>query len=286
MTGAGDGGAEPRSPRHPLFLWLAVIAGLAMAGGWVHFSGAVSGRIPAPDMQAAAALFYLVLFVPLAALAWLLGHMCDVPAIRPGRHPARFGALGLVAGSLGLAVAFALTAIRGGIGDGPGESSLGPALLLGLALTLIQTAAEEMLFRGWLQGVLTRLAGPLPGLALGALCFAAMHLAGGPVSGQAFINLTLAGLFFGLLAWKSGGLVAPIAAHFGWNAVEDLGLGLVPNPGIGPFGAIRDIDIAGPAIWGGSAVGLNASIGTSVVLLVLVIALTPWKRHQLTRNRT
>ncbi len=90
---------------------------------------------------------------------------------------------------------------------------------------------------------------------------------------MALVNLMLGGVLFGLLALRSGGLAAPVAAHFAWNATEDLGFGLVPNPGIGPLGALVDLDLAGPAHWGGSEEGLNTSVGMTVVLAALVVLL-------------
>ena len=66
-------------------------------------------------------------------------------------------------------------------------------------------------------------------------------------------------------------LVAPIAAHFAWNALEDLGLGLMPNPGTGPFGALRDFDLLGTQLWGGSEAGLAGGVGMTIVLVALLI---------------
>ncbi len=258
-----------RPKRHPLAAWGSIAIGLALAASWVHWSGEVSGLIAIGSLIEAATVFYLALFVPLAGLALLLGVVCAVPVLRIGRQPAIMALLGLTMGVAGICGGVALAWANADIAA-HGFAVSGPVLLLGLVLTLMQTGAEELLFRGWLQGVLTRLAGAWPGIALSAAAFAAMHLAGGAVPPLALANLALAGVLFGLLARATGGLAAPIAAHFAWNAVEDLGFGLVPNPGIGPFGAVRDIDIAGPALWGGGEAGLNASIGTMAVLVVLI----------------
>ena len=59
------------------------------------------------------------------------------------------------------------------------------------------------------------------------------------------------------------------------GAAEDLGFGLLPNPGLGDFGALANYDMLGGALWGGSEEGLNSSIAMTLVLTALVIPLLP-----------
>jgi uncharacterized protein len=122
---------------------------------------------------------------------------------------------------------------------------------------------------------------------LSALAFSGFHLwAGGASDPIALANLMLGGLWFGLLAQQSGGVIAPIAAHLGWNAAEDLGFGLLPNPGLGDFGALANYDMIGSVLWGGSEEGLNSSIAMTLVLTALVIPLLPVfaRGHRATRS--
>ena len=58
---------------------------------------------------------------------------------------------------------------------------------------------------------------------------------GHPVS---LLNILLAGIWFGLLALRTGGLLAPILAHFGYNWAEEMIFGASPNPGVGAFGSV------------------------------------------------
>jgi membrane protease YdiL (CAAX protease family) len=149
-------------------------------------------------------------------------------------------------------------------------------IALGLAIALLGVLAEELLFRGWLQPALEDRVGPQWAVLLSAVAFSAFHLwAGGATDAISLANLLLGGLWFGLLAQRSGGLVAPIAAHLGWNVAEDIGFGLVPNPGVGELGALSNHQMVGPAIWGGSEEGINASIAMTLVLAALVIPLLP-----------
>jgi membrane protease YdiL (CAAX protease family) len=268
MTAGAPGGAALSR----LAGWAAAVAGLAVAGGWLIWGQAVAAAIPAPSEPAAAAIFYLVLFVPLLPLAGLLGLLCRLRAFRAGTAPVSWCLAGLLLGAAGVAAAAGCAWLNGLAAPAAAPAPGMPGLLLsGLGVGLVQVAGEEALVRGWLQPLLARLTGPFAGIVLASLAFAALHLAGGEVGWHALANMVLAGLFFGVLAWRSGGIVAPVAAHFAWNAVEDQGLGLLPNPGAGPFGALRDLDITGAALWGGGADGLNASVATTLVLAALIL---------------
>jgi len=152
------------------------------------------------------------------------------------------------------------------------------ALLLGSFIILYQSAAEEIFFRGWFLPVAEKAWGWRIAVGTSALAFAALHVIGGARSPLSLVNLFLAGALFGLLAVRTRGLIAPIAAHFGWNWGEQLLFGLDPNPGVSVFGALFDRDLAGSALWGGGAEGLNASIAISFVLTALILPLIVWGR--------
>ncbi|MGF7473829.1 hypothetical protein WFJ45_24165, partial [Salmonella enterica subsp. enterica serovar Minnesota] len=55
--------------------------------------------------------------------------------------------------------------------------------------------------------------------------------------------------------------------------VEQLVLGLVPNPGLGAFGSVMDLELAGATLWGGSEEGLNASLAMTFALAMFVVPL-------------
>jgi len=132
---------------------------------------------------------------------------------------------------------------------------------------------EEVYFRGWLQPLLVRHYGMPVALLLSSLAFAALHIIGGARSPVTVANLFLGGLLFGLLAARGEGLAGAIAAHFTWNWSEQILLGVDPNPGVGSFGALLNLDLAGPALWGGSEEGLNASLAMTMTLLALLVPL-------------
>ena len=191
-----------------------------------------------------------------------------------GTSPLKMSGLGIALGLAGLFAAALYAAIAGHIRTGAGGEL---SLLTGTLAVAFQSATEEVYFRGWLQPLLVRAWGPIAGICTVALIFAGLHIAGGERSPVTMVNLFLGGILFGLMALRSGGIVLPIAAHFAWNWSEMMLLGLTPNPGVGSFGAIVDLDMAAAAIWGGSQEGLNASIGMSLALLALIIPLAVWR---------
>lgn len=254
--------------------WAAIVLGLGAVWGWITVAQRLSDRITFTSVGAATAAFNALIFGPLIVLALVLGVASQVRVLRAGEAPGRWLGVGLAAGAAGLLITVLFSWLNGALVPGEPASTAAELIGLGIGLTAFQVGAEEVLFRGWLQPALTARTGTVAGIVLTALVFGAFHIVGGgaqaPIS---LVNLALGGLLFGLLAQRSGGLLAPFAAHFAWNAIEDLGLGLVPNPGVGALGSLTNLDLTGAALWGGQSEGLNASIGSALVLLALILPL-------------
>lgn len=250
--------------------WAAAVGGMLVAVGWIHAAQILAPWLPPTAPQVAGALYYLLLFGPLIALAAALGWVCGVRPFRLGAYPVRWAMIGGALGAMALATSAWVAWRLGVMTSETAPPPIAATMLAGAALVLMQVSAEEALSRGWLQTLLADLVGAPAGIVLAAAAFAGLHLIAGPVSPLALLNTVLAGVFFGVLAHRSGGVVAPIAGHFAWNIVEDQGLGLVPNPGVSPFGAVRDYALGGQALWGGGVEGLNASVATTVALVVVI----------------
>ncbi len=98
-----------------------------------------------------------------------------------------------------------------------------PKLPEGLALwalnnLLLVAFAEEALFRGFLQASLARWLGGRTGgewaaIGLASLAFGTLHHAAGPLM---ILFASVAGVAYGL-AYRQGGLLASVSAHFGFN---------------------------------------------------------------------
>ncbi len=208
------------------------------------------------------------------------------------RRAAPAALVGLAVGVLGFLAATGVAAALGAVRPGAGGTGAGgtgldhrlSGLAIGAVLILIQAGAEELFFRGWLQPLLGARWGAWIGLGVTAVLFGAAHVVAGPISPIAVINDILAGAVFGLLALRSGGLVAPILGHWGWNWSEQSLLGLTPNPGVDPLGSLFDLDLTGPPLLSGGADEMNGSLAATAALLALLAITALWRSRLVARG--
>jgi hypothetical protein len=202
--------AGPAALAGPAPLVVLGLAALAAAGLGIAFNATRIGLRLDHRTSGAAALAFAVLGGLAAALAVasrLSG--ADLGLRRPVAIPSAAGAAVVVA-------ALILPAVV--LHPHPASPAPGAALSAIVLFGLFVAPAEELLFRGVLQGAATRLAGAPAGIAAGAAAFALAHL---PVYGPASLPLGLgAGLLLGWLRWWSRSLAAPTLAH----AIADLAL--------------------------------------------------------------
>lgn len=269
----------PRSDtprRSPLAAWAIIAIGLIASLAAIRGSEQLASAVPVTSLAMGNAVFYGLLFGPLIVLALVLGAVERRAVLRAGRKPLRWAAIGLALGAGGLATCVLYASLHGTLTNSDNPAVPPGFIALNVAIALFGVAAEEMLFRGWLLPSLDDRVGATLAVVLSALAFSAFHLwAGGATDPVSLANLMLGGLWFALLAQRSGGLIAPIAAHFGWNVTEDIGFGLVPNPGVGELGALSNHDLTGSLLWGGGEEGFNSSIAMTLVLVALLIPLLP-----------
>ncbi len=266
-------------PRSAFADWAIIIIGLIAALFAVAepVRDAISERITVDSVITGNVIFYAVLFVPLILLSLLLGLLGKHRVLRAGDSPLRWMLVGLLVGAGGLATCVLYVWLNGSLRPVPIDALAQNHLILGTAIVLLGVAAEELLFRGWLLGALQDMLGSSWAVLLSAIAFSGFHWwAGGAAADVVSLaNLLLGGMWFGLLAVRSGGILAPMAAHFAWNASESIVFGLDPNPGVDELGALTNYDLVGLPMWGGSAEGLNASIAMTLVLAALVVPLLP-----------
>jgi len=273
--------AEPADTgyRHPLLVLLAVsVVGAGCILGGVRVGDWLLAMIGPQRLSDAAieALFTLVIFVPIIVLSLIGSAVSGSGAILAGRSAPSMALFGLVIGASGLLIAAAFAGLAGIVI--PAAAATGPTWLIlgGAGLVLVQSSAEELLLRGWLQPTLERYWPGRVAILLSALWFMALHLLGDTRAPLTLLNLFLGGVMFGLLAHRSGGLAAPIAAHWAWNLSESLILGLDPNPGVGAFGSFFDLDMVGSRFWAGAEEGLNGGAAITFVLIAILLPLSVW----------
>ena len=256
-----------------VFGWAMIVAGVVAALALLLGGQELAARLPMKPPIMALILFYTVLFTPLALLGLILGLIERRPILRGGRNPLRWAAIGLAVGVGGMGAAAGYVWLNGTmIAATSSEAFPGGTIALGLAISVLTVGAEEILFRGWLLSAFQDRVGAALAVVLSALAFSGFHVLGGAQAPLSLVNLMLGGIWFALLAQRSGGLLAPFFAHLGWNVTEELGLGLVPGS---EFHSLFNYDMVGAALWGGSDEGLNASIAMSLVLVALIVPLLP-----------
>lgn len=222
-------------------LTVGTVVGLTVALGVTGYSftdlpsvlddrAAVS--LPPEDAQI---LSMALLFATLFGLAWLIPGVWMVQRILHGRpfnvvlgaeRRIKWGALALgalIAGALAPAGTF-IAAEFGVVEISTRELPAFWAIVAPLFVVMIflQSAAEEVLFRGYL---LQTLAGRYRSMILWAiipsLLFAVLHFSGGALEDSiAYIVAVFAfGLFASALVWRTGGISLPIGFHAGNNVM-------------------------------------------------------------------
>jgi hypothetical protein len=210
------------------------------------------------------------IFLPLYACAFGM-QMWEGWAPRKAEYAGWEGlGLGVGIGAFAFLAAVLAAAVSGVIQQGAGTQTIGLGLILATALTCFQAFGEEIFFRGWLQPVLGSKLGVKAALLLTAVLFAGAHLLTQPFGIVAVVNIFAAGLLFGLLALRTGGLAAPFGAHVVWNWLEQSVMGLVPNPGADSLGSFFDFDLVGSPLLSGGADGLDGSLLVTFVLALAI----------------
>jgi len=275
--------ARPDSRHRPLMglaslgavvlLTLVLLLGVPALFGVLLANPAIA-ELPGALLESA---FTLAIFVPIGVAALLAVRFLAIP-VPMGHPPALLAGMGLAMGVVGLALSLALCAIAGTANEGPAATQGFALVLLEMMLVLLQSGAEELAFRAWLQGDLARRWGTTPAVVVAATAFAALHFVAAASEPISFVNMLLGGLLFGFAYARSGSLLMAWMIHFGWNFAEELLFGLYPNPGSGTFGTLLNIDLRGATLWGGGPEGLNASLSSVVVLtaLLAIILVWPW----------
>ena len=255
--------------RDPLRIAVALAAFIAfdLVGDWIAdrllFWGGIVG-IAVASLAAALFATWLVLRIyehcPLSAVGLVVN--------RAAAQNLGFGLLGGVgAGSFVLALPLAVGAARLiPIPDPPSAGTL-PFVMLGLAAA---SAAEEVLFRGYPLQILIAVVGPFAAIIPLGVLFALMHTANPNVLWLGIANTAGFGILFGYAFYRSRDLWLPVGLHFGWNFTLPLFGVNVSGLKIGVTGH-QMVWTAG-VWWSGGDYGPEASVLTSVVLVLLFVA--------------
>lgn len=109
-------------------------------------------------------------------------------------------------------------------------SGINPVVFLFLAAFIIQSAGEELVFRGYMMSALMRRGGALWALILSSLVFGLVHVFNGYDLLQ-LLGVTLLGAVLGVYMLREGSVWGAMGLHASWNFLT---ISLVSVP-IGPF---------------------------------------------------
>lgn len=183
---------------------------------------------------------------------------------------------GIGAASLVLAPALAVGAAH----FSPAADGAGPGTFAFVTVMLLFGAAgEEILFRGYGFQVLVAALGPMAAVIPAGVLFAALHAGNPNATPIGLLNTAGFGILFGYAFLRSRDLWLPIGLHFGWNIT-------LPLFGVNVSGLkIRMTGYAmewtAGTLWSGGDYGVEASVLTSIVLVLLWFYLlrAPFRRQ-------
>lgn len=138
---------------------------------------------------------------------------------------------------------------------------------------IIQGFEEEFLLRSILMNQMA--AGGKIEIAIiaNSLIFSIFHLGNTGFNFMAFVNIFLVGLVFSLIFYLNGSIYTSAAAHSFWNMTMANIYGITVS-GNSPTGVnLFNTKLTGPRIISGGSFGIEGSIVTSLVLLVVLIIL-------------
>ena len=140
-------------------------------------------------------------------------------------------------------------------------------------LLLLGSAGEEIFFRGFGFQALMGAFGELAAIIPVACAFGLLHLLNPHATWLGTVNTIGFGAVFGYAFARSRDLWLPIGLHFGWNLTLPLAGATLSGLKINVTG--YEMSWTAGALWSGGEYGPEAGLWTSVVVLLLAVAV--WK---------
>jgi membrane protease YdiL (CAAX protease family) len=218
MTNAAADESVPTIPRG---LPIAVVRGVLFFLGTAILPRVLFGPEFNPFDGSGAGVALVVVLLTLDAVGtnlalWKVGRQDPRTLTWPSKNIARDVVLGVV--GFGVCVGW-IALILLGLGGAPAVQEFvdgivaftSPQRLCFIAIGIFGACvAEESLYRGYLQPAMVRKLGVVGGILLTSLIFSVLHFNPNPVS---IVSKFLLGATYGVLAWRTGSLVAPGVTH-------------------------------------------------------------------------
>ena len=195
--------------------------------------------------------------------------------------------LGFCVGALVFSLCVLLSIITRGIRvSGPSISSFGEVIVLIVILLgfVVQGAAEEFLFRGFMMTAIARKHSVGLAIILNSLFFALAHIGNNGVTLLALINVMLFGIFASIIMLKTENIFIVCALHTAWNFFQGNFFGISVS-GMTKMPSVFTSEILEANIFNGGVFGLEGSICVTIVLVIGILIFPILKSKDITKAK-
>lgn len=138
---------------------------------------------------------------------------------------------------------------------------------------MIQGFEEEFLLRSILMNQLGSRSKISLAIIANSLIFSILHLSNSGFTPLAFVNLSLIGIIFSLLFYMTDSIYISAGAHSFWNMAMANIFGIVVSGDVASPVTILNTRLKGNSLVSGGSFGLEASIVTSLVFIIVLLIL-------------
>lgn len=144
--------------------------------------------------------------------------------------------------------------------------------LFAFANVLVQSGAEELLSRGYIQGAITERYNYKTAIIVNGLFFGLMHIPNEGVTTLSVVNVTLYGVVMSLVTYHFRSLWFCIAHHTAWNFTQNFIFGL-PNSGLVTEESLLELTGSSQSLFYNTQFGIEGGIGFCVLGLASIAAI-------------
>lgn len=196
-------------------------------------------------------------------------------------HALNYGLVGSGWGILLISVSFLLIWVLGGL-QVTGiyfDGGVVKGLVSGIILFIFVAVNEELVARGYIQGLVRRRFGVAVAIFITSIIFAALHLGNPNIFENPFslINLFAVGILLGVTREATGGLWVPIGIHFTWNLFQGNVYGIQVS-GIDIGNSVLTTEQKGNMFISGGQFGAEGSVITTIIIIIATVVW--WRRYR------
>mgnify|MGYP000902493869 FL=1 len=153
-----------------------------------------------------------------------------------------------------------------------------PAILAILPGWIVQSSTEEIITRGWLMHIIGAKHNQALGFIISSILFGVLHIFNPGVSLLSILNIVLVGFLFGLYVIDTKDVWGACGLHAAWNFAQGNIYGFNVSGISSSTDTLISFTSKGTDILTGGAFGPEASIFTTIVLLIGIVALVLKRR--------